>query len=263
MKVKIKKMQEDAPEAVATKLDVRKVDINLLMPNDYNPNVMSEDKFDLLSEDIETEDMDQPIVVRWDEATGKYVIIDGEHRYRASVRAGLSEILVSVKDWDAKQAKLQTVRRNLLRGDLDVGKFSSLVRVVEHEQDLDVNDVRKAMGFTSEKEFARFYKDEAVLVDAAISKIKDDVDLESKDMTMVSEMVRAIMIKYGDALRSGTICFVHNKSVVLGISVTNEQAHLLQSIADLIRDLKLTKTALAGKVDAAMLGLKASLEDSM
>ncbi len=252
--IKINQKAENDP------MHIEEVDISMVVANDYNPNVMADDKFDMLTEDVEVEDMDQPVVVRYDADQEKYVIVDGEHRWRASQNAGKQTVLVSIKQWDKQEAKLRTVRRNLLRGELDPGRFSQLVRQVESEQDLNVNDVRKRMGFTSEKEFARVYRDEEALTEKAIEKISEDFEDAGKDMSMVSEIVRAIVIKYGDAIKSGTICFVHNKSVVLGVHVSNDQSQQLQLIADLIRDLKLTKGALSEKVDIAMAGLLDMLE---
>ena len=55
------------------------VDRDKLKPNDYNPNKVSRDNLDLLTQSILTNGWTLPIVVRPD-----YTIIDGFHRWTVS-----------------------------------------------------------------------------------------------------------------------------------------------------------------------------------
>jgi len=66
---------------------VEKVDINLINPNEYNPNVMNKEKYETLVRNIKKEgEMLQPILINTENT-----IIDGEHRWRASKEAGLKK----------------------------------------------------------------------------------------------------------------------------------------------------------------------------
>ena len=56
------------------------------MSNDYNPNRQIDATQDLLVESIRASGWTQPIVVRPADGAGKHVIVDGEHRWRASAR---------------------------------------------------------------------------------------------------------------------------------------------------------------------------------
>lgn len=64
--------------------NVQIVDRNMLKPNDYNPNVVTEDNLKLLTQSILTNGWTLPIVVRPD-----FTIIDGFHRWTVSGREPL------------------------------------------------------------------------------------------------------------------------------------------------------------------------------
>ena len=64
--------------------NVQIVDRDLLKPNDYNPNKVTEDNLKLLMQSILTNGWTLPIVVRPD-----YTIIDGFHRWTVSGREPL------------------------------------------------------------------------------------------------------------------------------------------------------------------------------
>ena len=64
-----------------TELKIEMLDINDVVPNDYNPNIMQEQEFNNLRESILRDGFHQHILVRpHDLEPGKYIIIDGEHR---------------------------------------------------------------------------------------------------------------------------------------------------------------------------------------
>ena len=62
----------------------------------------------------------QPIRVRWDEGRGIYIIICGERRWRAAIRAGLTNIRAEVVEGDLTAAELRAIQlvENCLREDL-------------------------------------------------------------------------------------------------------------------------------------------------
>lgn len=68
--------------------NVQIVDRNMLKPNDYNPNKVTEENLKLLMQSIITNGWTLPIVVRPD-----YTIIDGFHRWTVSGREPLLTML--------------------------------------------------------------------------------------------------------------------------------------------------------------------------
>ncbi len=62
-----------------------------LQPNDYNPNSMSDERFAELVEEIRhLGRLPKPVVAR-PNGDGQYIIVDGEHGWRAAREAGLTE----------------------------------------------------------------------------------------------------------------------------------------------------------------------------
>jgi hypothetical protein len=102
-----KPMSGDVP-APAT---IRNVLVSDMRPNEYNPNVMDDDCFaELVAEIRHLQRLPKPVVVRAD--GDSYVIVDGEHGWRAAKEAGLREVLCEVIEADSFEAMRQTYKRN-------------------------------------------------------------------------------------------------------------------------------------------------------
>mgnify|MGYP005621034975 CR=1 FL=1 len=112
---------------------IRWVRIEEVCPNDYNPNSVAKKEMGLLYTSIKHDGYTQPIVTIQDEETGKYVIIDGFHRYyTAKTNADILErnkgylpIVVLEKDINDRMAS--TVRHNRARGMHSIAGMSSMV----------------------------------------------------------------------------------------------------------------------------------------
>lgn len=82
-----------------------------LQPNDYNPNCMTDDEFAELVEEVRhLGRLPKPVVVR--EVEDGYLIVDGEHGWRAACEVGLAEIPCEVIEADDFEAMRQTYKRN-------------------------------------------------------------------------------------------------------------------------------------------------------
>lgn len=82
---------------------------------DFDPAAL-----DRLAESLKTRGQLQPIRVRWEESRGAYVIICGERRWRAAVKAGLPTVGAVVVEGAMTPAELLAVQlvENCLREDL-------------------------------------------------------------------------------------------------------------------------------------------------
>lgn len=126
------------------KKDVRIVRIE---PNDYNPNVLKGEKFEALKADVKAGNYDPILVspksVFYGEVTDleeRFVIIDGEWRWRASVELGLITIKAEVKEIAIFEAKTITYKKNRQRGNMHPFKeaklFDEEVKAGVTEQDV-------------------------------------------------------------------------------------------------------------------------------
>ncbi len=113
--------------------DVQWVSIDLVEPNDYNPNSVAGQEMKLLHTSIKHDGYTQPIVTIYDEKKEKYVIVDGFHRYFTcknnkdifDATGGRVPIVVIKKDINERMAA--TVRHNRARGQHSVSGMSNMV----------------------------------------------------------------------------------------------------------------------------------------
>jgi ParB/RepB/Spo0J family partition protein len=88
------------------------ISIEQLRPNDYNPNRMEPSEFtEFVTEVRHLGRLPKPVVVRPD-GPHVYMIVDGEHGWRAAQEVGLTEIPCEVIDADDFEAMRQTYKRN-------------------------------------------------------------------------------------------------------------------------------------------------------
>lgn len=128
------------------------------VPNDYNPNRMTEDDFLRLVYSIVEDGFTRPILAKVQD-NGNIRIIDGEHRWRAGTLLELPEIPYIALDMDELQARLATIRRNTIRGTHDVDKEAEIF--VELQQAGMLNTVADSLLMT-DKELDRILAAEPV-----------------------------------------------------------------------------------------------------
>lgn len=109
--------------------------IDALTPGKYQPRrTMSEDKLDELADSIKAQGVIQPIVVREIQSgSGRtWEIIAGERRWRASRRAGLTEIPAVVREVDDRTVVAMALIENIQREDLNpLEEAQALARLIE------------------------------------------------------------------------------------------------------------------------------------
>ena len=117
------------------------VDINLLEPNNYNPNQMDDEMFAKAIESIHRFGFVDPVTVR--ELGDRYQIIDGEHRWRAAKdhsgacikekrryveHVGMHQIAIaSLGAIDDQSAKQLTIVLNETRGEYDPKRMGEVL----------------------------------------------------------------------------------------------------------------------------------------
>lgn len=109
------------------------VDINDVVPNDYNPNSVASTEMQLLYSSILHDGYTQPIVTIYDKITKKYVIVDGFHRYFTgknnkdiSDRSN-NKLPIVVIDKDINDRMASTIRHNRARGKHSIDGMSTMV----------------------------------------------------------------------------------------------------------------------------------------
>ena len=101
--------------------NVGQVDVNQVVPDPDQPRAeFSEEALERLAESIRDKGQLAPIRVRWSGPLGKWMIIAGERRWRATRRAGVPTIDCVFVDGELSRGELlsQQLIENLLREDL-------------------------------------------------------------------------------------------------------------------------------------------------
>ena len=114
----------------------------LIRANNYNPNSVSKDKMRLLRQSIRDNGFCFPIVCIYDDAEGRFVIVDGFHRFTMASEAwlDLDYVPVVVLEHDITKRMYATVQFNKARGshqvDLDAELIRSLIEQGNSEEEI-------------------------------------------------------------------------------------------------------------------------------
>ena len=178
---------------------VQYIDVARISANPEQPRVdFPEQEINELSESIKALGVLQPILVRpWQ---GAYQIVAGERRFRASIRAGLSQVPVLIKELS------------------DRDTFE--VALVENVQRLNLNPLEEARGYQR-------------LMDEFNLNAQEVAARVGKDRATVANLVRILKLPAAvqDYLREGIITVGHAKAI-LTVKEPAAQTSLAQKVID-------------------------------
>ena len=129
---------EDKDEVVQLYLDD-------IIPNRFQPReVFDEKALKELAVSIKKHGVFQPIIVR--NVNGKYEIIAGERRYKASALAGLTKIPAIIKDLDDKESSKVALLENIQRKNLNpIEEARTYQKILELDQ-MTQEELAQTMG---------------------------------------------------------------------------------------------------------------------
>ena len=125
---------------------LRTLPVQQLQPGKYQPRMqMDASKLTELAESIKAQGVIQPIVVR-ELSPGRFEIVAGERRWRASQEAGLAEVPVVVRELDDRTVIAMALIENIQREDLNpLEEAQSLQRLI-NEFSLTHAEAAEAVG---------------------------------------------------------------------------------------------------------------------
>ncbi|MDH5472092.1 MAG: ParB/RepB/Spo0J family partition protein [Gammaproteobacteria bacterium] len=140
------------PSPAPTRLDssssagLQTVGVDLIQRGTYQPRVHFEpEALQDLAESIKSQGVIQPIVVR-SIGSGKYELIAGERRWRASQLAGLAEIPAVIRDLDDQTAAAISLIENIQREDLNPLEESRALQRLIDEFSMTHQEVAEVVG---------------------------------------------------------------------------------------------------------------------
>lgn len=137
-----------------TDTSVVKLDINLIIPNKYQPRkVFDNNALESLADSIKEYGIINPILVR--SKDGKYEIIAGERRYRAAKKLGLAEVPVIIKNTSEQQtaelALIENIQRQNLSPIEEAKSYEEIMRIGNQTQSSLATKVGKSQSFIANK----------------------------------------------------------------------------------------------------------------
>ena len=128
------------------KKDIITIDLKNIYPNQDQPRrLFDEEKIKILSESIKNYGVLQPIVLKPDDK-GKYMIIAGERRYRASKLARKSDIPAVIKDIPMKDIMEIALIENLQREELNPIEEALAYRSLIKNYEVTQEEISEAVG---------------------------------------------------------------------------------------------------------------------
>jgi quercetin dioxygenase-like cupin family protein len=123
----------ESSEFLSPVYNVKRVPIEKVRANDYNPNSVAPPEMELLETSIWEDGYTQPVVTVYDPETDGYVVVDGFHRYLTINRSqrikerekGMLPVVVLKKEMHDRMAS--TIRHNRARGAHNIELMSSIV----------------------------------------------------------------------------------------------------------------------------------------
>lgn len=137
---------------------VKKVPIEKVQANTYNPNHIATPEMELLYQSILEDGYTQPIVCYYLDEIDKYEIVDGFHRYMTMIKHsdiyerenGCVPIVVIEKDISNRMAS--TIRHNRARGTHGIKPMSNIVKELIEDGKSD-DWIEKNVGMSKEELF--------------------------------------------------------------------------------------------------------------
>ena len=127
------------------KEDVTYIHLDDIIPNRFQPReVFDERALKELAVSIKEHGVIQPIIVR--NVNGKYEIIAGERRYKASALAGLTQIPAIVRNLDDKETAKVALLENLQRKNLNAVEEARTYQKILELDEMTQENLAKTMG---------------------------------------------------------------------------------------------------------------------
>lgn len=125
--------------------NISELDVTLVQPNPKQPRkAFDQERLEELASSIREHGLVQPIVVR--PKGGKYEIVAGERRWRASQLAGLTKVPALIRDFSEAETMEIALIENLQREDLNPLEEAEAFRVLIEEYHLTQDELARRLG---------------------------------------------------------------------------------------------------------------------
>jgi hypothetical protein len=194
-------MPENPTLKVSDDVKVIMIPAELIHPNEWNPNELSDQMFQRLVDDVQKLGFLQPILVT-PLGDGSFRIVDGEHRFEVAKLVDMAEVPCVVVEGEFAQdevaQKFQTMRMNMIRGNVDKRKLQALVSDLATNMPLE--DVADSMAYDDIDGLRALIEDARKDLPPAMRKEFDKAKEEIKTVDDLSLVLNRLFTKYGSTL---------------------------------------------------------------
>lgn len=223
---------------------VLEVDVNSIDPNMNQPRKnFDNEKLKELAQSIQTYGVVQPIIVQ--KKDGRYSIIAGERRYRASRMAGIATVPVVVKDYTEREYMEVSLVENLQREDLNPIEEAQAMKLLMDEHNL-----------TQEELSSRLAKSRSAVANTLrLLSLPEQIRDMVERMEISSGHARALVVIGSDEERLRLAKIIVN----LGLSVRATES-MISKVKNPDTPKQKEKAAIAPEIIAAEIKLSGTLE---
>ena len=126
---------------------IKKVALGNIAKNSFQPrHVFDQEAINELTASIKERGVLQPLLVRTTSRKGKYELIAGERRLRASTQAGLKEVPVIIIEAEDKDSLELALIENLQREDLNIIEEAAGYQLLADSYDLTQDQIAERVG---------------------------------------------------------------------------------------------------------------------
>jgi hypothetical protein len=180
--------------------------LEMLVPQEVNPNEMSDAEFNMLADNFEQVGFVDPIFVRGPlpDLGGKYRIIGGKHRWDVAKLYDFDTVPCTViddPDFDGDAEKFQIVRMNVIKGKMSPKKFLELYQSLSDKYASEI--AAEAFGFVHQEEFDKLVNQMSKSLPNEMQTQFKEAAKEIKTIDGLSTLLNSMFSKYGSTLPYG------------------------------------------------------------
>lgn len=225
----------------ASKPELKYIPIDQLVVNSWNPQHMEEAQFNRLVEEIKEGGCVVPLQVV-PLSDGTFRIIGGEHRWKASQQAGLSEVpcaILSGKRWaDEDLQKFATVRLNVISGSLDPQRFLKLYQEMADKFGKDA--MQQMFAFTDTRAFQKLIGTMKRGIKQSLPKEAqkefEEKAKEAQSVEDLSAIIQMLFAKYGDTVPKSYMVFTYGKQEHVYVQMNPKTKRSLDKVLNYLRE---------------------------
>ncbi|MEM3554236.1 MAG: ParB/RepB/Spo0J family partition protein [Candidatus Micrarchaeaceae archaeon] len=224
------------------------VPLEQIEPNPWNPQVETDQEFQLLVESVrETDGLVEAILVRPLEGVdlsavkmedgvwvyrgpGRFQIIHGEHRYKALQALGASEAPCVVIEADDEFAKFLSVRLNQLHGKFDPQRLWALIQSFGKSYRMEY--LARKFGFTSEDALRKLVKKVAEQLPESVRFKYAKAMKEVESIQALSDIIHRIFNEHGNQLEFSYMIFEWGGHNHIWVRMSEEMARYMFAFVD-------------------------------